>query len=622
MMFKRLILLAGAALLTTGAVFAQDATIATPMTTFLQANNAQSCFGDDSPWQCVDITVPLDHTDPANPATIDITFAVIPAGDPDQRKGMFVTVTGGPGYSGLAASDVYSSYFYPEVFAAYDIVFFDQRGIGRSEGVRCDEDALAYYLADTTDPEGLIDAAQTFASACISTINRPDLLPYLGTTQAIEDLELFRAAVGDETFMLYGESYGTQFSQTYAANYPQHLSGLILDGVVDLTLTSPEYYAGQDQAFIDAGQEAFAACAADPVCSNDFPNGDPAFYYADLIASLSEAPQTFTFPMPNGGAESRVLTKALVDAAYSAAVYGPDGRSQFISALAAHAGGNPVLLARLGYSALYLDSGTQTLVPDEGWSDASYYAIECNDYVYDITQSDPVCYFWDIANPPQERPAPLTVDVPTLILNATIDPATPVENGYDVAARLPNVFSITMDGGWHVIYGRGGTCPDDQVTALLMTGSLPTDMASTCEGDIVTPYIPYNAQNREETEALSLLVNFDQRRELAPEYLYWSGEQGFSFGCDFGGVISYAPSDVGEDWTLTGCGITPEIRLDGTAELDYTSEILTATLTATENGANIGTVTYTRYGLYATDETFIPAQVTGFWRGQSVSQGQ
>jgi pimeloyl-ACP methyl ester carboxylesterase len=619
---RRLFFILAVMLLLVGAAHAQEAAVS-PMVAFLRANNAVPCFSADEPWQCVDLTVPLDHTDPANPAAIDITFAIIPAAvEASQRRGMFVTVTGGPGYSGLAASTSYASYFYPELFTAYDIVFFDQRGIGRSEGVRCDEEALAYYTADTTDPEGLIDAAQTFAQACIAAIGRPDLLPYLGTTQAIEDLELFRAAVGDETFMLYGESYGTQFAQTYAAAYPQHIAGLILDGVVDLTLTSPEYYRGQDQAFIDAGREAFAACAADPVCAGDFPNGDPAAYYADLTSALAGTPQTFTFPLPNGASETRTLTRAMLDAAYSAAMYGPDTRSQFVSAVAAHAGGNPILLARLAYSALYLDSGSLTLVPDEGWSDASYYAIECNDYVYEITQSDPVCYFWDVARPPQQRPAPLTIDAPVLILNATIDPATPVQNGYDVAARLPNAHSITMDAGWHVIYGRGGTCPDDAVTSFLMTGALPAGESSTCDGDVLTPYIPYQPQGLAEQEALALLVNFDQRRELAPEYFYWSGESAFSFGCDFGGTISYAPSGVGEAWTLTGCGITPDIRLDGTAALDYTSEILTAVLTATEAGQNIGTLTYTRYGLYATDATRPPAQVTGFWRGESVSQGQ
>ena len=35
--------------------------------------------------------------------------------------------------------------------------------------------------------------------------------------------------------MLYGESYGTELAQAYAAAHPDRLSALILDGAVDLT---------------------------------------------------------------------------------------------------------------------------------------------------------------------------------------------------------------------------------------------------------------------------------------------------------------------------------------------------------------------------------------------------
>ena len=40
--------------------------------------------------------------------------------------------------------------------------------------------------------------------------------------------------------MLYGVSYGTSVAQAYARSYPQHLSGLILDGTQDTTLSGEE----------------------------------------------------------------------------------------------------------------------------------------------------------------------------------------------------------------------------------------------------------------------------------------------------------------------------------------------------------------------------------------------
>ena len=50
--------------------------------------------------------MPLDHFDPANRETIDVVFGVLPA--TGERKGMFVTATGGPGTSGLTSANSYT----------------------------------------------------------------------------------------------------------------------------------------------------------------------------------------------------------------------------------------------------------------------------------------------------------------------------------------------------------------------------------------------------------------------------------------------------------------------------------------------------------------------------------
>jgi len=470
---------------------AQDA--ATPMTAFLAANNAVPCeeFADFS---CVTLQMPLDHFNDTG-ETIDWVVGVIPASNPAERRGMFVTSVGGPGVSGLSVMEWYSSYFYPEVFEYFDIVFFDQRGIGRSEGVRCDAEALAYYLTDPNDREGVLAAAEQFTNDCIAAIDRPDLLPYLGTTQAVEDLEAFRAAVGDEQFWLYGESYGTQFTQTYAERYADHLGGMILDGVVDLTLTSPEYYVGQDLAFFNALEASLRACMFDEECAGDFPDGDPYPVYFGLEEQLANAPIEVEFTTSAGTTETRELTAAMLSAALSAAMYGEPDRGWFLSGLAAAANGDTLPLLEQAYDSLAMDYDTLEAVSDPSWSDSSFYAIECSDYEYSMENSDPACYFWNQAVPvaAAERPAPLTVDVPTLILNSTLDPATPIINAFAVASRLPNVWMITTSGGYHVMYGRGGTCPDDQVTAFLVDGSVPEQYHTVCAGNVYTDYVPFGS---------------------------------------------------------------------------------------------------------------------------------
>ncbi len=156
----------------------------------------------DSNFTCVTITVPLDHFDATDQRTIEVVFAVLPA--TGKRKGMFVTATGGPGTAGLASADSYTAAFQAGIRRRFDIVFFDQRGVASSGGLTCPAAAAAYYQS-VEEPQ---DAARRFASDCVDQLRSTEELPYLGTAQAVEDLEDFRGLIGDDRLWLYGESYG------------------------------------------------------------------------------------------------------------------------------------------------------------------------------------------------------------------------------------------------------------------------------------------------------------------------------------------------------------------------------------------------------------------------------
>ena len=99
----------------------------------------------DSAFTCINLTVPLDHFNPDG-RTMDVVFGVLPASG--ERKGMFVTVTGGPGSAELESADSYTSAFDPSIPENFDIVFFDQRGVGRSGGLQCVQAAAKYYQED------------------------------------------------------------------------------------------------------------------------------------------------------------------------------------------------------------------------------------------------------------------------------------------------------------------------------------------------------------------------------------------------------------------------------------------------------------------------------------------
>jgi pimeloyl-ACP methyl ester carboxylesterase len=551
----------------------------------------------DSDFTCVALEVPVNHFDPANPETIEVVFGVLPASG--ERKGMFVTAVGGPGGSGLASADSYTGTFDPRITEAFDVVFFDQRGVAASGGLQCVEAATAFYRSewDATTPEGeaaLAQTAERFADDCVAEMGDSRWLPYLGTEQALEDLELFRQAMGDDRIWLYGESYGTQLAQTYAAAHPEHLAGLILDGPVDLTLTGLEYFEEQAAAFSDVLGMTLAACAEDEACAEDF-SADPASTYDRLAARLSEGPMSFNFPLPSGGLAERDISFADLETAAAGYVYSETARMIFLRALAAaETRSDLVPLARVLYDSLYLHPETLEPVIDPTYSDAVYYAVECNDYDYGPAEEffragDPVeatlprlasifygeipCAFWPDDDFDPGRPEPLVAEgIPALVMVGTADPATPIGNAHRIIEHLADGYLVIEEGGPHVIFGWGNACVDDLVTAYLVEDQLP-DRETTCEGVVIDPYVPLAPEDAAEfADPLEALLSVDDEIYYLPEYYYWDLVTPTGVGCPFGGTLVFEPSVAGEQLAFGGCAFSAGFALTGTGEYNYDEE--------------------------------------------------
>lgn len=556
---------------------------------------------NDSDFTCVTLTVPLDHFNPTDTRTLDVVFGVLPAAARN-RRGMFVTATGGPGYSGLDAADSYTSGFDKRIPRRFDIVFFDQRGIANSGGLECPAATNVYYQADfqTSTPEQEAAAkqvAQTFAQDCVAEMGNPESLPYLGTAQAVEDLELFRQLMQDEKFWLYGESYGTQYAQTYAAVHGDRLNGLILDGTVDLTLDGFQFYRQQAQAFADVLGMTLAACADDPACLADM-KGDPQAAYDQLARRLGRQPQTFRFPLPSGGTERRELTLTDLETVVGGQVYGESDRMLLNRALAAFANrGDLVPLARLLYVNLGVDPVTLETIPDPTYSEAMYYAVECQDYFYpgatpeekadnylragDAVEAalprlasffygDLPCAYWPAPANDPARPAPLAAEgIPTFVLGATADPATPVGNGLAVYSRLSDGYLYTQQGGPHVIFGRGNECPDKPVSDFLVNGRLPRQREHECEGYVTDDYVPLTpARANGFADVEAGLAAAETEITYLPEYWYWYGDEPVSAGCPFGGAIDFDTDDDLYTFALKDCAFTQNFVMNGTGSYD------------------------------------------------------
>lgn len=497
----------------------------TDITKKLDELGGKPCL-DKPEFTCVTIIVPLDHFDASNTETIEVVFAVSPARG--ERKGMYVQAfPGGPGGEGIS----YASTFYhsSRILEHYDIVFFDQRGIGLSNPLECKTAYTEYFLKflnlndsigeegfDTPDEQqAAIQNAKSFVDECIAEMNiDPSKLQFFRTDQVAEDIESFRQAIGDDKFMLYGVSYGTSVAQAYARAHPGHLSGLILDGTQDTTQSGDEVAFSQWEGFNTVLLKVFEACDADSECSAGMRGGSQAAY-DELAQKLANAPIPYEYPLSNGKKVQRLFTFNMFDYTVSYQLYGLNSRMELMRAIAAAKAGDLIPLADLYYDNANIDPETGQYLGDPNFSDTMYYIVWCSDDAYysgtseersaklmeagqklngldprldlDVLQLGLTCAFWPSAPTGPANLPPLKAEgVPTIVLNATLDPATPFHEGKTVFENLENGYHIYVEGGVHSIYGWGQACPDQYVEDFLVDGRLPAQREIVCDwGDAV-----------------------------------------------------------------------------------------------------------------------------------------
>jgi hypothetical protein len=265
--------------------------------------------------------------------------------------------------------------------------------------------------------------------------------------------------------------------------------------------------------------------------------------------------------------------------------------------MAGAAHGDLVPLARLLYPDLGLDPQTEAVIPDPTYSDAIYYGVECQDYSYfsgtpaqradaylragnaveaslprlaSIFYGDLPCPFWPDASTDPTRPAPLVAKgVPTLVLGADTDPATPYGNGVSVFGRLADGYLVTQRNGPHVIFGRGDPCPDDLVTAFLVENRRPERRRTTCPGPIADPYVavaPASAAAFPNLEAA--LASAETEVSYLPEYYYWDGVEPTDTGCPEGGTLGLTGDGTTYDFALDGCAFSRGFAMAGQGRYD------------------------------------------------------
>lgn len=454
------------------------------------------CDGDQD---CATVEVPVDYHDPDG-GSLTLALRRIPAGQPDERIGSLFLHPGGPGGSGIEFLQQAAQLLPAEVQDRFDLVGFDQRGVGESAPISCvrDKDELLAADASPDDDKELV-TLQTllsdFADACADAAG--DDLPRYGTVEAARDLDALREAVGDDQLTYLGISYGTYLGGTYATLFPQNVRALVLDGAVDPTLGSLESLRQQVEGFELAFAHFAEACREDPECPV---RPDPAEVYRDLVATAEKA------PIPTSDDDGRTLTPSLLETGVIAALYARETWPALAAGLdAARNGEGDGLLALAdayadrdadGKFSNLLDAN---LVINCADSQERFTVDEARAAAADMAEIAPTfgggpgwsllsCGGFDPGTPPPKFDA--AAADPIVVIGTTGDPATPFSGAEALTEALGSAVLVTFDGEGHSSF-PWEDCVADAMTAYLVDLELPA-VGLTCEGKPATGGASYS----------------------------------------------------------------------------------------------------------------------------------
>ena len=447
--------------------------------------------------ECSTLAVPLDHADPEG-ETIDIALARQPATDPTNRIGSLVFNPGGPGGSGLEFLEFAIFSIPPDVADLFDQVSFDPRGVGSSAAVECeltlDDGVELVAEGDRAAWDALLASSAADLETC--TADPDQLSQYVGTNNAARDLDLIRAALGDDQLSYVGFSYGTRLGATYAELFPDRVRALVLDGAVKPTTDLAQLGADQGAGFDNAFENFAAACDADPDCL--LQELGPTIEVTDAVRAEIAEVGSFT----TDDAE-RTLTPGELDLGIISALYSKDAwpfLAQAIYLADTDADGTLFQVLADNYLGRRLDGtySNQTEAnsfincaddaarPDveTTWQQAQAVATGSR-YFDDALRASTGCLGIDDATDPLLL-GPASGAAPVLVIGTTGDPATPYEWSVEMAESLDSGVLYTVEGEGHTAY-TSIDCVTDVVNAYLIDLEVPADGGS-CADDADTDF--------------------------------------------------------------------------------------------------------------------------------------
>ncbi|WP_225767534.1 alpha/beta fold hydrolase [Inquilinus sp. Marseille-Q2685] len=422
--------------------------------------------------ECGTVTVLENRADAVGPR-IRLRVATLRRTDRELRPDPLLFIQGGPGGpAGLDAkglSNWATALRTADWLGARPLVLFDQRGVGESRllPTRCrpfDRYARQSIL-DHTQParETWVAGIRESAKRCWARFREAGHDPAQITTAAIAaDIVDLRQALGQPAWNLWGISFGSRVAMIVMRDHPEGLRSVILEGVLPPEANVFDDAANSGQAF-DA---LVRACRTSTTCNKAYPDLEPRFFA--LVRRLDEEPLTVKI---SDHASARIDGWMLRDIVIKMLRLPAD--ATFVPFLIDDLEANETRILKNMKKYELQQVRKVDEIPDQ----AVYASIACADLIpaepewieqasaRDARFADQIedeqidgCSPWPVPRSPEREAAPVTSDIPALLISGAFDPTTPASWAEAAVKRLANGTSYVFPAYGHGVLYYGDAC--------------------------------------------------------------------------------------------------------------------------------------------------------------------
>ena len=470
--------------------------------------------------RCALLRVPQDYEHPADGA-LQIELMRMEARQPRQRLGALVFNPGGPGAEGVAMGWAMSSLLarsgnarLREMADRYDMVGFSPRGTGSQNLLHCDingalgalgvdekaEITRLLYGDEAQAQMALQRLMQLYVQSCMDN----PLSRHVHTDGTARDMDVLRAALGEDKLNFIGYSYGSWLGAWYSRLFPARAGRMLLDS--SLSIRSVDDWLAPSRL----GKQRIVERFMLPLVMRyhqmlgldtaDLWNTLPALHprLKKVLVSTLNFSQSSELQNAALAIRAALVLQALhdkyadatleeVQAMVRTSVFAPDA--------SANAQGMKIALHMLNG---LVDPGADAAPGNERLNSSVNISVRCNDtgskgdaqYYLNRIQQDRRLYplFDSVVAEPCAHwtlplrtfpPAPAGEGAPLLMLQSRYDGQTPVEGAMETWTALPQARMIVVEDEYqHGLFPYGTDCVDNQLADYFLQGTLPQRLGS------------------------------------------------------------------------------------------------------------------------------------------------